>query len=87
MRGSNGTNPAAGTRVLGARSAARVLDHQADIVAISIRLDEIVIAIAPMLGDLHRGLRSIEQQARSANERVSAATYEPPSVASMAWAA
>lgn len=84
MKGSNGTNPAAGRRHLGAREHARLLDDQTDALALSIRLDEIVISIAPMLGELHRGLRGIETHTRRANERASAAIYEAPELSMVA---
>lgn len=78
MRGSNGSNPAAGFRRLGARSHARLLDDQTEGLAITLRADERVIAIARLLGELHNDLRAAERHMVSANERASAAVYEAP---------
>lgn len=76
-------NLAAGRRFLGARKHSRLLDEQTEVLALSLRGDEIVIAMAPMLGELHRVLRSIEAHARRSNEIATEAQYEPPAVASM----
>lgn len=78
MRGSNGTNPAAGFRRLGARSHARLLDDQSEGLARVVRADEQVIAMARLLVDLHRELRTAEGYIVSANERASGAVYDSP---------
>jgi hypothetical protein len=78
MKGSNGTNPAAGFRRLGARSHARLLDDQTESVARTMRADERVVAIARLLGELHADLRAAERHMISANERASAAHYQAP---------
>lgn len=83
MRGSNGTNPAAGRRHLGARAHARLLDEQTETLALAMRGDERVIAIARLIGELHNDLRGIETHSRRSNEIASSAVYEAPSVASM----
>lgn len=78
MRGSNGTNPAAGKRWLFPKSHARLLDDQSDSLAHVVRADEKLIAAARMLVDLHNELRAAERHMVSANERASAAVYEAP---------
>lgn len=78
MRGSNGTNPAAGKRWLFPKSHARLLDDQTESLAHVLRADDRVIAIARLLGELHTNLREAERHMIAANERASEAVYEAP---------
>lgn len=83
MKGSNGTNPAAGRRHLGAREHARLQEDITETLCRALRGDERVIVMARLLSEIHNDFRAIESNARSANVRASSAIYEPPTVASM----
>lgn len=87
MRGSNGTNPAAGKRWLFPKSHSRLIDDQTESVALVVRADERLIklarAFAEGVAEIHGDLRSSERHMVSANERATSAAYEPPAVASM----
>lgn len=74
-------NPAAGFRRLGARSHSRLLDEQTESLAQVMRSEETVVAIARLLVDLHRELRTAKHHMIAANERASGAEYLPPAAA------
>lgn len=77
-------NLAAGRRYLGAREAVRLSDDQTEGLCRVLRANEITIEIARLVTALHTNQREAERHLVSANERLSAATYEPPT-ASTAW--
>jgi hypothetical protein len=82
MRGSNGTNPAAGTRSLGARSHARMLDDQTEALCLIVRGDRRLLAaarsFAQAVAEIHADLREAERRVVSANERASSAAFRAP---------